>query len=91
VTLVAWLFAIAGPLVINVLVGLGFATVTYTGINLLLNGVISHVTLSFQAVPLNLLVFVNMGGIADAFSIILGALSARMALMSMKKFRISNP
>jgi len=90
-TLIAWLFAAAGPLVANVLIGLGFATVTFTGINLLLNGVIDNVKLNFANVPVDLLVFLNMGGIPDAFSILLGALSARLALMSLKRFRMANP
>ena len=35
-TLFAWLFTIAGPLVANVLIGLGIGTVTYVGFDALL-------------------------------------------------------
>ena len=88
-TLFAWLFTIAGPLVANVLIGLGIGTVTYVGFDALLSNLIDMVKFNILNVPVDLLVFLKMGGIIDAFGILFGAITAKLLLASLTRFQIT--
>lgn len=82
----SWLLALAGPVARRVMISLGLAVVTYTGVSTAVNGILANAkaawTGSLSADVLNL---VAMAGINTALSILAGACIARVSLVAMKR------
>lgn len=82
----AWLVAIAGPIVKRVLVALGIGVVSYAGLNAVMSQVQSAVTNAWGQMGTVTLQLLTLAGFSDALGIALGALAARLALVSLSHF-----
>lgn len=85
----AWLLAAIGPLVIRAIVALGFSVVTYAGVMVLLNQLISSAQSSWASLPASVIQLCTLAGIPQALGILVGAYAARIgvwASMNASKF-----
>lgn len=80
--LFAWLMLAVWPLARHVLVSLGIGWVTYEGLGVLMSGLQNSVLQAWGNVSGEILSILTLSGFAEALGITLGALSARVALMS---------
>ncbi|HDR8990115.1 TPA: DUF2523 domain-containing protein [Burkholderia vietnamiensis] len=90
-TWAAWLVSVAGPFIIQGLIGLGVGVLTVTGIDLAVNQAMTWCTNAVGGVPSALVNILALGGFWQGFSYIGGAFSARVAMAgasSMKRFFI---
>ncbi len=84
----ALFMALTGPIVVRTLITLGLGVVTYTGFASVLSLVYSSIQSSFTGLPADAAAIVFMSGLPQGMSIILSALSARIALIQMKKIQL---
>lgn len=77
--LIAWLWAIAGPLAMSVLTSLGIGYVTYKGIDLSLEFLILRAQNNWAVIPAEILQLASLSGIPEALSIVFAAYSARVS------------
>lgn len=77
-----WLLAAVWPLAKKVLVSLGIGFLTYEGLGLIGAQVQNEIIALWGQVPGSMLTMATLLGIPQAFGIILGGLSARIALVS---------
>lgn len=83
--LAAWLFGMASPMAAQVLVGLGFGFVTYTGISTGFDLLVSELQAKFGAVPPDLVVYAQMSGVVEAMGLVLAALAFKISLVPMSR------
>jgi len=76
-TIIAWLMAAAGPLAIRVLLSLGFTSVTFTGVVLLLNSLIASAQAGYAGLPVTVLQLASLSGVGEFLGMVFGALVAR--------------
>lgn len=79
----AFLSASVGALAKKVLVALGFGTVTYVGLQAAFDAVQSSVVSSYGQMSGTSMMLVDLSGGGQAIGIILGAISARIGLISL--------
>jgi hypothetical protein len=84
----AWIARISWPLVTKILVSLGIGTVTYAGAGMALTGVLNAAKSSFSMLGGNILNYLSLAGVWDAFSIISGALVSSLSFMALKRFTL---
>lgn len=85
-SLAAWLLAAVGPLAIRVLAALGITWLTYEGLDTVA-GVLRDTVLSYMgSLPAAGLGLASLAGLTDAVGIALGAIAARVALVSAQGF-----
>lgn len=70
------------PLVKKVLISLGIGVLTYGGLTLIGNQIQAQVLTNWGALPVSLVQVASLLGMPQALGIILGGLSARIALVS---------
>jgi hypothetical protein len=87
-TLAAFLISIAGSLAYRVLFALGFTVVSYAAFTALADNVVMQFQNQYSSIPGPVLQILNLGGVGQAFGIILGALGSRAALMAGKKLAL---
>lgn len=79
----AWLLGllpVLTPLAINILVGLGFAAVTYAGIGAFWDSVKGNIASYFGDLPGSVMTILFMARIDDAITLVLSAGTAKLAL-----------
>lgn len=86
VTIGVWLIGLVTPLVRRVLVALGIGLVTYTGLDYILSQVQSLVIASMGGMTGASAQVAAILGFQQSVGIILGALSARLALTQLTKW-----
>jgi len=84
-SLAAWLMGIITPVAKQLLVGLGFGFVTYTGVSVAFDGMVSSLTNQLSTIPPGIVAYANLSGVFDAMGLILAALSFKLSYMSMSK------
>lgn len=86
-TLAQFLISITGTLAKRVLVALGFAVFSYASISTTINAAISSAQTSFNGLPSDVLLLLNLAGIGQALGIIAAGLTTRASLMAINKLR----
>lgn len=84
-TLIGILVAMAATLPGRVLAALGIGWVTYAGLSAIAGSVITAFQNAWGAIPSDVLGLLQLAGFGEAFGIVLGAVLARVALMSMAR------
>jgi len=84
----AFLVSVAGPIARKVLASIGVGVVSYAAISTALNGALSAAKTALSGLGGDGLAIIQMTGIFTAFSIIAGALIARVGLNAIKKFEV---
>lgn len=78
--LAAWLMSMAAPLAFRVLIALGFTAVTFTGVTVAMNSLVTTAQTSWSTLPAGVLAIVSMSGIPQALGMIMSAYAARIAV-----------
>lgn len=78
--LAAWLLALVGPLVMRAVVALGFTAVTFTGVSVLANSLITMAQQNWAGMPLVVLQVAGLSGIPECLGMIAGAYVARVGV-----------
>lgn len=81
----AFLLSMVGPLVARILLSLGFAVVTFVGMDLVVNELISRAQTAYGSMPAMMLQLAGLAGIGQALSIITGAVLTKVAILAMQK------
>lgn len=76
----AWIISILGPLVVRVVVALGFTAVTYTGVTALVDSLLLIAQNNWSSMPLSVLQLATLSGIPQVMGMIFGAYMARVAM-----------
>ena len=84
-TLGAFLMLLAGPLAKQVLQALGIGVVTFFGISTVVTSMLDQAKIAYGAAGQLAGVFLAMGGVNTAMSIIAGAFVARLAFVQLKR------
>ncbi|MEQ5843002.1 DUF2523 domain-containing protein [Paraburkholderia acidicola] len=79
--LAAWLMSLAGPLFIQALVALGVGVLTVVGVDAAFSQLVSWITTGVSGIPADMANVLAMGGVFQGVSYILGAVSARVAMV----------
>jgi hypothetical protein len=79
-TLFAFLVGAVGPLAIRVLMAIGFATVTFTGVTVAMNNLIEFAQTNWSSLPATVLQLASIAGIPLALGMVFGAGMARVTL-----------
>lgn len=93
-TWASFLLALIGPLAVRVILALGFTAVTFTGVTVTANALITYAQNSWSALPVAVLQLASLSGIPDFFGMVFGALVARMAMwatVSMSRYIFTPP
>lgn len=83
-----YLASVSTPIVQRALTGLGFGVVTYVGLDAAFSAARNAVISSWGAIPNGALTILSMSGAGEAVGIILGALSARLAMVQLKSLQV---
>lgn len=78
--LFAFLVSIVGPLVVRVVMALGFTAVTYTGVTVLVDALLVTAQTNWAAMPTAVLQLATLSGIPTVMGMIFGAYMARVAM-----------
>lgn len=81
----AFLVRILGPLAKRVLIALGIGTVTYVGLDAAFDAAKNYIIGYYGQMSGDVLQVVSLAGFGAAIGIILGAIAARIALISLSK------
>lgn len=87
-TLGGFLAAAAGPIAKRVLSSIGIGVVTYAGVDLAVNALLSQAKSAWAGTVGDVAAYVAMSGANQALSIIAGAIAARVAFMSLKRLAL---
>lgn len=74
------LMALVGPMAVRVLIALGFSAVTFTGVTLTSNALISYAQNSWSGIPLDVMQLASLSGIPEFFGMVFGAYVARVSM-----------
>lgn len=88
-TLATWLLSLAGPLLVQALIGIGVGVLTVTGIDLAVNQAISWLNTGVAGLGADMANVLALGGVFQGMSYVVGAVVARVAMAgasSIKKF-----
>ena len=80
--LVTWLLALVAPMVIRAVIALGFTAVTFTGVTVAANSLMTIAQNNWSAMPYTVLQLSHLSGIDEALGMIAGAYVARLAVWS---------
>lgn len=83
-----FLVALAGPIAKKVMISLGFGVVSYAAVSVALAAVLSEAKNAWGGLGGEALALIQMAGIGVAASIYAGALTARLALQTLKKLEL---
>ena len=79
-SLIGGLISVTGTIVGRVLVALGVGVVTYTGVQLGIDSLLSNLDSAISGVPADILGLLGFMRVGEAINIIISAMSARMLL-----------
>lgn len=79
-SLIGGLISVTGTIVGRVLVALGVGVVTYTGVQLGIDSLLSNLDSAISGVPADILGLLGFMRVGEAMNIIISAMSARMLL-----------
>lgn len=79
-TLFTFLMGAIGPMVLRALTMLGIGTLTFTGVTVALNGLITMAQTNWASVPSDVLALGSIAGIPECLGIIAGAFVARTGM-----------
>jgi hypothetical protein len=82
----AFLMALVAPLARQILVSLGIGLITFVGMDAAIGGALSAAKSALAGLPAAVTAVMAMAGFFTAFSIIAGAMVARVSLISLKRF-----
>ena len=83
---VAMLLALAAPLASRVFIALGLSVVTYTGLSLILAGMVSYFESAFTGLPVKSLQLASLLGFPQAVGIILAAITTKLAMTQLTRW-----
>jgi hypothetical protein len=79
------LLALVQPILARILVSLGFAVVSFVGMELLMNQMISTVQNAWGGLPASILQLAGLAGIGQGLGIIFGAVLTRVMIWQLQK------
>jgi len=79
-SLFSFLFSAVTPLAKKILVGLGFGFMTYTGVSVAFQAMVSSLTNTFNLLPPDVMVYAQMSGIFEAVGLVLSAYSFKISM-----------
>jgi hypothetical protein len=77
----AWLMSLAGPLLIQAMVSVGVGVLTVVGFDAAFSQLVSWIATGVSGLPSDMANVLAMGGVFQGVSYILGAVSARVAMI----------
>lgn len=80
-----FLFGLITPLARRALVALGLSVVTYSGVSVALDGVLSYAKSNLAGLPADVIALCGLSGIFTALGIVAGALVAAVAATPLKR------
>lgn len=80
------LLLIAGPIARQVFVSLGIGLVTFVGLDTAISVALSASKLHLGQIPASIAAILTMGGVFKGLSIIAGGITARISMVSLKRF-----
>jgi hypothetical protein len=78
--------SVASPIVQNVLVSLGFGTVTYAGLQTVFNGIQTQILGQMNTLPTQIAALFYLAGFNYAVGLVLAAWAMRISMTAMKRF-----
>lgn len=81
-----WLVGLAWPAISRILTSLGLGTVTFLGLDAMLQNAISQSQSSFSGLSSEIMAFMSISGVITALGINAGALAACLAMVALKRF-----
>lgn len=72
--------AIAAPIAVKALIGVGFAAVTYTGVNALWESVQADIVANLSSGASSIITLLSIARVDDALVVIMSAMSAKLVL-----------
>lgn len=83
-----WLVGLAWPAISRILGALGIGTVTFLGMDALLDSAISQAQQSLGGLAPDIVALLSMAGFITALSIMSGAMVTSLALIAMRRFTL---
>jgi len=83
-----WLVGLAWPAISRILGALGIGTVTFLGMDALLDSAIAQAQSSLGGLTPDIVALLSMAGFITALSIISGAMVTSLSLIAMKRFTL---
>jgi hypothetical protein len=83
-----WLVGLAWPAISRILGALGIGTVTYLGIEALVDSAISQAQSSLTGMAPDIIALLSMAGFVTSLSIMSGAMVTSLTLVAMKRFSL---
>lgn len=76
----SWLLTMAGPVLLKALAAVGIGTLTFTGVDTALRGLINLAQNNWQSMPVDVLALAGLAGVPQGIGIIAGAFVARVGM-----------
>jgi hypothetical protein len=70
----------AGPLVVRVIMALGFSVLSFAGVSAVFSTLLTMAQNNWAALPVSVMQLATLSGIPEALGLIFGAYSTRMAM-----------
>jgi cell division protein FtsX len=86
-TIIAWLMAAIGPLVIRGFLALGFTAVTFVGVSAVVASLVTSAQGYWSAMPAGVLQLATLSGIPTGLGMVFGALASLFAIRSAMGFK----
>lgn len=80
--LAAFLASFIGPLINQLVLAFGISIISYRGIDFAFQKLIDYFISNWSALPQSILMFATLLGLPTGFSMVLGVLSARLAMIA---------
>lgn len=87
-TLGAFLAAASGPIAKRVMSSLGIGVVSFTGVSLAVDGLLSAAVTHWQGMPGDLSAYMQYLGAGQALAIICGGITGRVAFVALRRFAL---
>lgn len=78
--LVAWILSFIAPIVIRAVIALGFTAVTFTGVSVAVNSLMSLAQTYWATLPYAVLQLAELSGVPEALGMIAGAYMGRVGV-----------
>jgi len=78
--LAALLVALVGPMAARAIIALGFSALTFTGVTLSANALVTYAQTAWSGIPLDVFMLASLSGIPEFFGMVFGALIARLSM-----------
>jgi len=86
-TLFAFLISSITPIAKELLVGLGFGFMTYTGVSVAFDSLVSSLTSTISLMPPDVLIYAQMSGVFESIGLVLSAISFKLAFMTFSRLQ----